>query len=47
MWKVSVLAVVFGAVILVGAIGTMYQIYRMMEADAKARGLKHPRFWGL
>lgn len=47
MWKVSILAVVFGAVILVGAIGTMYQIYRMTEADAKARGLKHPRFWGL
>lgn len=47
MWKVSVLAVVFGAVILVGAVGTMYQIYRMVEADAKARGLKHLGFWGL
>lgn len=40
-----VLAVVSGAIALVGAINTALQIYKMTEIDARARGLKHPRFW--
>ncbi len=35
-----------GAVMLVGGVEAMYQIYRMVLIDAKARGLKHPVFWG-
>lgn len=35
-----------GAVMLVGGLEAMYQIYRMVLIDAKARGLKHPVFWG-
>lgn len=41
-----VLFVMGGAVMLVGGIETVYQIYRMVLIDAAARGLKHPRFWG-
>lgn len=40
-----VIAVVSGAVVLVGAVNVCYQIYKMTEIDARARGLKHPRFW--
>lgn len=41
-----VLAVVCGAVILAGAVNMMFQIYKMIKADAESRGLKYPRFWG-
>lgn len=43
----SVLAVLCGAVAFVGGICTMYQVYQITQLDAKARGLKHPKFWGL
>ncbi|MEZ3436096.1 MAG: hypothetical protein K1W34_16035 [Lachnospiraceae bacterium] len=36
-----------GAVMLVGGLEAVYQIYRIVLIDAKARGLKHPKFWGL
>ena len=39
-------AVASGAIALVGAICTAWQIYQMTVLDAKARGLKHPKFWG-
>lgn len=39
--------VVFGAIALVGSIALNVQIYKMTVIDAKARGLKHPKFWGL
>lgn len=44
-WNV-VAALVGGAVMFVGSISVVYQIYHMTFIDAKARGLKHPKFWG-
>ena len=41
-----VLAVICGAVALVGAFCVVFQIYQMTVIDATARGLKHPKFWG-
>lgn len=38
---------IFLAIALVGALETVYQIYRMTVIDAAARGLKHPKLWGL
>ncbi len=35
------------AVAVVGAIGITYQIYQIVLIDARARGLKHPKFWGI
>ena len=35
------------AVILVGAANTAFQLYKMVELDARTRGLKHPKFWGV
>ncbi|SHK64400.1 hypothetical protein [Hespellia stercorisuis] len=32
---------------LVGALFCVYQIYRMVELDARCRGLKHPKLWGV
>ncbi|MCI8293288.1 MAG: hypothetical protein HFH53_07110 [Hespellia sp.] len=37
----------FLAIALIGGLNSVYQIYRMTEIDARARGLKHPKFWGL
>lgn len=42
-----ILAVMFGAAAVVGAIETVYQIYQLTVMDAAARGLKHPKLWGL
>ena len=42
-----VLAVICGAVALVGAFCIVFQIYQMTVIDATARGLKHPKFWGV
>lgn len=47
MEKNIVLAVIFGAAVVVGAIETVYQIYQLTVIDAAARGLKHPKLWGL
>jgi hypothetical protein len=41
------LIVVGLAILLVGGIFSMYQLYRLVEVDAKCRGLKHPKLWGL
>ncbi len=45
--KTIIFLVVFAAVALVGAFEVTYQIYHMTKIDAKARGLKHPKLWGL
>lgn len=37
----------FLAVALVGGAEAVYQIYRMTVIDAAARGLKHPKLWGV
>lgn len=42
-----VLAVIFGAATVVGAIETVYQVYQLTVIDAATRGLKHPKLWGL
>lgn len=42
-----VLAVMFGTTAVVGAIETVYQIYQLTVMDAAARGLKHPKLWGM
>ena len=44
-WNI-VLAVIFGAVAVVGGAETIYQIYKLTVLDAAARGLKHPKLWG-
>ncbi|MBS5385893.1 MAG: hypothetical protein KHY31_00790 [Clostridiales bacterium] len=46
-WNMNVIiSVMFGAVIVVGAVFFLYQLYNIVVIDAKTRGLKHPRFWG-
>lgn len=42
-----VLTVICSAVALVGAFDVVFQIYHMTVIDAAARGLKHPKFWGI
>ena len=47
MERNMVLAVIFSAATVVGAIETVYQVYQLTVIDAAARGLKHPKLWGL
>lgn len=42
-----VLAVIFGAMAVVGGVETVYQIYKLTVIDATARGLNNPKLWGL
>ena len=42
-----VLAVICGAVALVGAFCVVFQIYQMTVIDATARGLKHPKVFAM
>ena len=42
-----VLSVICGAVALVGAFCVVFQIYHMTVIDATARGVKHPKLWGI
>ena len=44
MDKNIVLAVIFGAAAVVGAMETVYQIYQLTVMDAAARGLKHRNY---
>lgn len=30
-----------------GVLSLIYQVFQIVVLDAKARGLKHPNFWGL
>ena len=32
---------------LLGASSLYYQVFRLIQLDAKCRGFKHPTFWGL
>ena len=45
--KMMISAVISGAVLIVGALEMIYQIYHITVIDATARGLKHPKFWGI
>lgn len=47
MEKYLVVVMAIGAAILItGGVFSVYQIYRLVETDARCRGLKHPRIWG-
>lgn len=45
-WK-TIITVMLGAFIAVGALFFIYQLHNVVVIDAKARGVKHPRFWGV
>ena len=45
-WRIT-LAAIFAAVAIVGAMETIYQIYQVTVIDEAARGLKHPKLWGM
>ena len=45
--KEMIAALVSSAIALAGAFNIVCQIYKMTKIDATARGLKHPKFWGL
>ena len=34
-------------IVLLGMFTLAYQIYKLTELDARCRGLKHPKLWGL
>ena len=34
-------------IVLLGTFTLEYQVYKMTELDARCRGLKHPKFWGV
>jgi len=38
---------IFIFIVILGAFNTAYQLYRMVQLDAKSRGFKHPKIWGL
>lgn len=42
--KMMISAVISGAVLIVGALEMIYQIYHITVIDATARGLKHQSF---
>lgn len=39
--------ILFIFIILLGAVNTVIQIFKITVLDAKSRGIKHPTFWGL
>lgn len=42
-----IMLAVGAAILIVGGIVSAYQLYRLVEADARCRGMKHPRLWGV
>lgn len=42
-----IIIIISGAVFLVGGIILQYNIYKMTQIDANARGLKHPKLLGV
>lgn len=44
---ILIFSIISVAVFIVGVLNVSYQIYKITVIDAKARGLKHPHFWGL
>lgn len=41
-----VFAAIGAAAMIVGSFFNMYQLYRLVQVDARCRGLKHPKLWG-
>ena len=35
------------AVLIVGSVFSIYQMFQLVKVDAECRGLKHPKLWGL
>lgn len=45
--KANVLIMIGLAILLVGAICFAYRLYEIVQIDARSRGFKHPKTWGL
>ena len=45
--KENVLIIIGAAIMLVGAICFAYRLYEIVQIDARSRGFKHPKTWGL
>ena len=45
--KAKVLIMIGAAIMLVGAICFAYRLYEIVQIDARSRGFKHPKTWGL
>lgn len=45
-WTATIMTML-SAITLVGVVCLSYQVYQIIKIDAKARGLKHPKFWGI
>ena len=45
--KANVLIMIGAAIMLVGAICFAYRLYEIVQIDARSRGFKHPKTWGL
>lgn len=43
----NIVVIICAAAALVGAFCTAYQMFMIVKADAEARGLKHPKLWGM
>lgn len=43
----SIITIIGVAVLVVGSVFCVYQLYRLVQVDASCRGLKHPNLWGL
>lgn len=41
-----ILMAVGAAVLLVGGVYSVYQLFQLVKTDATCRGLKHPKLWG-
>ena len=41
-----ILGVVCFAFMIAGAVHTVWQIFKIVELDARSRGIKHPGLWG-
>ncbi len=47
MERFWILGAICSAFLIVGAVHTTWQIYKIVGLDARSRGLKHPKLWGL
>lgn len=45
--EASVLMVIGLAILLVGSICFAHRLYEIVQIDARARGFRHPKTWGL
>ena len=45
--KANVLIMIGAAIMFVGSICFAYRLYEIVQIDARSRGFKHPKTWGL